>query len=77
VFESTHHTESANELLGRLDTGCADHLDEVGADADDEDHAEGLKNPDAEEHLAQRHGVVGWNRHVGGLSRRSWMWKVD
>ena len=65
VFESTYHAESANKLLGWLDTGRADHLNEVRADADDENHAEGLENPDSEEHLAQRHGVVAWDRHIG------------
>jgi hypothetical protein len=65
VFESTYHTESTDELLWWLDTGRADHLNEVGADADDEDHAEGLENPDSKEHLAQRHSVVAWDRHIG------------
>jgi len=63
--EDTYHTESTNKLLGRLDTSCDDHLDEVGADADDDEHAEGLQDADEQEHLAQGHGVVAWDRHVG------------
>jgi len=31
----TYHAQCADELFGGLDTGCDDHLDEVGADADD------------------------------------------
>jgi hypothetical protein len=31
----TYHAQCTDELFGRLDTGCDDHLDEVGADAND------------------------------------------
>ena len=61
----TYHTQSADKLLGWFNTGCDDHLDEVGADANDQDHTDRLKDAGAKEHLAQRHGVVAWDRHVG------------
>lgn len=63
----TYHAQCADELFGGLDTGCDDHLDKVGADANDQDHADCLEDAGAKEHLAQRHGVVAWDRHVGGL----------
>ena len=62
----TYHAERSDELLWWLDTGCDDHLDKVGADADDDHHADGLKDSDSEEHLAQRHGTVAWDRHDEG-----------
>lgn len=60
---STYHTERADELLWRLNTGSDDHLDEVGCNADDNDHADGLQNTDTQEHLAQGHGSIAWDRH--------------
>jgi hypothetical protein len=59
----TYHAESADEFFGGLDTSGDDHLDEVGCDADDNDHGESLQNADQEEHLAQRHGSVAGDRH--------------
>jgi hypothetical protein len=61
----THHTERADKLLWRLDTSSDDHLHEVGSDANDDDHADGLQDADGQEHLAQRHGTVAWDRHIG------------
>jgi hypothetical protein len=61
----THHAESADELLWRLNASGDDHLDEVGCDADDDNHADGLEDADHQEHLAQRHGSVAWDRHFG------------
>lgn len=61
----TYHTECPDEFFGRLNTGRDDHLNEVGGDTDDDDHADGLENADHEEHLAQRHSIVAWDRHDG------------
>jgi hypothetical protein len=61
----THHTECADKLFGRLDTGCDDHLNKVRTNSNDDDHADGLENADRQEHLAQRHSSVGWDRHIG------------
>ena len=72
-MRSTYHAQCADELFGRLGAHDVDHLHEVAADADDDDHAEGLEDADEEEHLAQRHGTVAGDRHIGGwgwLSRR-------
>lgn len=63
IVRYTYNTESTNKLLWRLNTGCDNHLDEVGADANNDDHADGLKDSDSKEHLAQRHGVIGRDRH--------------
>lgn len=60
---NAYHCECAYEFLGWLNAGCDNHLDEVGGYADDNDHAYGLENADQEEHLAQRHGSVAWDRH--------------
>jgi hypothetical protein len=68
-LRSTYHAECADELFGWLGAHDIDHLHEVAADADDDDHAEGLEDADKEEHLAQRHGTVAGDRHVGG-----WWW---
>lgn len=62
----TYNTECADEFLRRLGADDDDHLHEVAADADDNDHAEGLEDADKEEHLAQRHGTVAGDRHIGG-----------
>ena len=62
----TYSGESTDELLGRLGAGDNDHLHKVAADTDHDDHAESLQDADQEEHLAQRQGTVGWDRHVGG-----------
>lgn len=67
VEKSTYHAQSADELFRWLNTGCDNHLDEVGANANDQDHADSLENTGAKEHLAQRHGVVAGDRHIGGL----------
>jgi hypothetical protein len=66
-IDRTYHAQSADKLFGWLNTGCDDHLNEVGADTDDQDHADSLKDASAEEHLAQRHGVVAGDRHFGWL----------
>jgi len=63
---STYHTECADELFWRLSAHDINHLHKVAADANDDDHAKGLKDADKEEHLAERHGTVAGNRHVGG-----------
>lgn len=72
----TYHAQCTNEFLGWFNTGCDDHLDEVGANADDQDHADSLEDAGTKEHLAQRHGVVAWDRHIGGLRLFvvKWMW---
>jgi hypothetical protein len=61
----TYHAEGANKLLRWLNTSSDDHLDKVGRDADNDDHADGLEDADHQEHLAQRHGSVAWDRHIG------------
>lgn len=38
----TYDSECADKLFRWFDAGCHDHLHEVRADADDNDHAEGL-----------------------------------
>jgi hypothetical protein len=65
ILIDTYHTERANKLLWWLHTRGDDHLDEVGGDADDDDHADSLQNADEQKHLAQRHGSVAWDRHDG------------
>jgi len=67
VGEITYHAQSTDELFGWLNTSCDDHLNKVGADANNQDHADSLENTGAKEHLAQRHGVVAGDRHIGGL----------
>ena len=46
-------------------------MDEVGCDANYDDHGEGLQDADEQEHLAQGHGAVAGDRHFeeveGGL----------
>lgn len=64
--QNTYSGESTDEFLGCLGASDNDHLHEVAADADDNDHAESLQDADQEEHLAQRQGTVGWDRHAGG-----------
>ena len=64
--QNTYSGESTDEFLGRLGASDNDHLHKVAADTDHDDHAESLQNADQEEHLAQRQGTVGWDRHVGG-----------
>ena len=61
----TYHAESADEFFWWLNAGGDDHLDKVGGDADDDNHADGLEDADHQEHLAQGHGSVAWDRHVG------------
>jgi hypothetical protein len=62
----TYDAESADELLRGLDTSDNDHLDKVAADANHNNHGEGLEDADKEEHLAQGHGTIAGNRHVCG-----------
>jgi hypothetical protein len=64
-----YDAEGADEFFRGLDARGDDHLDEVGGDADDDYHGEGLQNADEQEHLAQRHGTVARDRH---LERLKW-----
>jgi hypothetical protein len=63
----TYDAQCTDKFLGRLNTGGDDHLDKVGCDTDDEDHAKSLQDADTQEHLAQRHGSVAGDRHIGGV----------
>jgi hypothetical protein len=63
----TYDAQCTNELFWRLNTSGDDHLDKVGRDADNKNHAKGLQDANAQEHLAQRHGSVAGDRHIGGL----------
>lgn len=64
--KDTYNAECADELFGRLGTGDNDHLNEVAANTDNDDHAESLENANKEEHLAQGHGTVTRDNHIGG-----------
>lgn len=61
----TYHTEGADELLRRLNASCDNHLDKVGGDANNDDHADGLEDANQEEHLAQGHSSIARDRHDG------------
>jgi hypothetical protein len=64
IAGTTHYTECADKLFWRLNTSGHNHLHEVGCDSDHNDHADGLEDANSQEHLAQRHGSVAWDRHV-------------
>lgn len=62
---STHDADGSYEFFGRLHTQGDNVADEVGGDADDDDHGDDLHDADEQEGLAQRHGTVARDRHLG------------
>jgi hypothetical protein len=67
------NAKGADEFFGGLDACRDDHLDEVGGYADDDHHGESLQDADEEEHLAQRHGAVAGDRHLGRVGKGGWL----
>lgn len=55
--------EGTNKLFGRLHTARDNERDEVGRDANDDDHGDDLENSHEQEGLADGHGAVAWDRH--------------
>jgi hypothetical protein len=70
---SAYNAKGADEFFGGLDACRDDHLDEVGGYADDDHHGESLQDADEEEHLAQRHGAVAGDRHLGRVGKGGWL----
>jgi hypothetical protein len=67
VTRVTYDAQCTDKLFGWLNTSRDDHLDKVGRNANDKNHAKGLQDADTQEHLAQRHGSVAGDRHICGV----------